>query len=130
MDANFMERLLAELLGIVESGTDSAVMGDMQIGCLRKLQKFLCRYCQNRAGLAIQRFCDGGPNGEIDVGLHENDARGCCAKPYGFSKATGRATTAAAFQHHEDFAFEALSPLRVVNVDYDSGAGSESAPET
>lgn len=129
MDANFMGRLLAEVLGIVEGWADRAVMGDMQIGGLRKFQKILCGHRENRAGLAIKCFCDGGPDGKVDVGLHENDPCGCGAKSYGLCKAAGCAARSTAFQHHEDLAIEALASLRVVNVDNDSAAGIESAPE-
>ena len=46
------------------------------------------------------------------------------------AKAAGGAAGTPAFQHHEDLAFKALPSLRMVNIDNDSAARIESAPET
>ena len=108
---------------------DPAVMGDMQIGGFGKFLKFRRGDGEYRAGLAIERFGHGGADGEVDIGLHQDDSGGCCTKPDGFGKAPWGAAGTPAFQHHEDFAFEALAPLRMVNVDNASAAGIESAPE-
>jgi hypothetical protein len=125
----FHGALLAEPSCIVEGWTDRAIMGDMQIGCLRKVLKILRCYGENRAGLAIQRFGYGSADCDIDIGLHQNDSGGRSVKPDGFGQSAGSAAGTPAFQHHEDLAFEAYTLLRVVNVDNDSAAGIESAPK-